>query len=150
MIARPDIGELVGKRIYIDTNILIYFVEGFEIYKNVLVELFEMARRGSVWFVTSELTLLEVLVGAKAARNTRAEAIYRHLLEESGWVELIPISRDILISAASVRVKHRLSIADAIHMVTSTACRCDVFMTNDKKLRIPDMIHVILLNDLID
>lgn len=150
MTNRPYINGLVGKRVYIHTNILIYFVEGFEIYKNILIALFEMARRGSVQFVTSELTLLEVLVGAKIAQNVRAEAIYRHLLEENGWIDLVPISRDVLIQGANVRGRYRLSTPDALHMATATTCRCDVLLTNDKKLHVSEALDVTLLSELID
>jgi predicted nucleic acid-binding protein len=147
MIERADRTEFVGKRTYIDTNILIYFVEGFEAYEDVLVGLFEMARRGSVQLATSELTLLEVLVGAKIAQNARAEAIYRQLLEDSGWIELVPVSRNVLIQAASIRGRHRLSIPDAIHLATATLCRCDILLTNDKEMRVAAALKVEILND---
>lgn len=51
-----------GSRVYIDTNIWIYSLEGFAPLAPALTALFERIDAGDLAAVTSELTLAEVLV----------------------------------------------------------------------------------------
>ena len=51
-----------GDRLYLDTNIFIYAVEGFKPHDRILRELFELIADQAVHAVTSELTLAEALI----------------------------------------------------------------------------------------
>lgn len=51
------IDRIMGQRIYLDTNIFIYAVEGYTEYLDVLTELFEKMDQGALTAVSSELTL---------------------------------------------------------------------------------------------
>lgn len=53
---------LVGDRIYLDTNIIIYALEGYSEYISSLEQLFTAIDEGKMGAVTSELTLAESLV----------------------------------------------------------------------------------------
>ena len=54
--------SLIGKRIYIDTNAIIYFGEGRSIFGESARAVFQQAALGGMALVTSELTVAEVLV----------------------------------------------------------------------------------------
>ena len=56
------IQDLASKIVYLDTAPLIYFIEGYSIYQKKLARLFDLADKGDLSFVTSTITLLEVLV----------------------------------------------------------------------------------------
>ena len=49
-----------GERVYLDTNIFIYALEGYPDFVDELTELFESLDAGNLSAVTSELTLAEV------------------------------------------------------------------------------------------
>lgn len=51
-----------GGRVYLDTNIFIYALEGYADFIDDLTELFASIDAGNIRAVTSELTLAEVLV----------------------------------------------------------------------------------------
>jgi hypothetical protein len=51
-----------GERVYLDTNIFIYALEGYPDFVEELAELFESLDEGNLSAGTSELTLAEVLV----------------------------------------------------------------------------------------
>ena len=70
----------VGDRLYLDTNVFIYYVEGHRRLAPVLAELFEMIDERAVSVFTSELTLAEVLVKPIADGNMHVAAIYERLL----------------------------------------------------------------------
>jgi len=42
-----------------------------------------------------------------------------------------------------------LKLPDAIHVATAQSIDCDIFLTNDKKIRTPKNIEVIILEDFI-
>lgn len=53
---------ITGSRVYLDTNIFIYAVEGYPKFQPELNVLFEAFDDGTLKAITSELTLAEVLV----------------------------------------------------------------------------------------
>ena len=54
--------RIAGNRVYLDTNLFIYALEGFPEYADRISELFAAVDRGVLSAVTSELTLAESLV----------------------------------------------------------------------------------------
>jgi predicted nucleic acid-binding protein len=66
---------LAGQTVYLDTNIVIYALEGFESYRSVLLELLNNLDQRVIRGVTSELTLSEVLV--KPLRDGNEKRIVR-------------------------------------------------------------------------
>lgn len=54
--------SLLDKTIFIDTAPFIYFIEVHSRFQEILLEIFQLNTEGKVYFQTSTLTLLEVLV----------------------------------------------------------------------------------------
>ena len=52
---------LLGRRVYIDTNIFIYAFEGYEPKADFLTQLLSALQQSSFIAITSELTLAEML-----------------------------------------------------------------------------------------
>ena len=50
-------------------------------------------------------------------------------------VTLTPISLNVLDKAAAIRAAHKTALPDAIHIATAIEAHCDVFMTNDRKMK---------------
>jgi predicted nucleic acid-binding protein len=50
------------KNCFLDTAPLIYFIEGHSEYQSLLLKLFDFNDKGGFSFITSSITLLEVLV----------------------------------------------------------------------------------------
>ncbi len=57
-----DIADLIGKVVYLDSNVFIYAVEGFAERRPFVEGPFRQIDSGRIDAVTSELTLAEVLV----------------------------------------------------------------------------------------
>ena len=134
--------------VYIDTQSVIYSVEKHPVYWPILQPLWQALKRGSVELFSSELTLLETLVGPYKARNSLLEVTYEQLLS-STEVRLLPITPEILRGAARLRADFNLRTPDAIHAATAHEHASDLFITNDSIFqRVPDL-PLILLNDLL-
>lgn len=139
------LADLLGRTVYLDTNIFIYAVEGYEPEQDFLGELFAAFGRGSLAAVTSEFTLAEILVKPIELGRKDVAALYTGLLQPSDHLAVVPVERPILIEAARQRAALRLRMPDAIHVATAVTAGCDVFLTNDGRLRLPPQVSLALL-----
>ena len=72
-------------------------------------------------------------------------ALYTGLLQPSDHLAVVPVERPILIEAARQRAALRLRMPDAIHVATAVTAGCDVFLTNDSRLKLPPHVSLALL-----
>lgn len=72
--------EFNQKRIFLDTAPLIYFIEGHSIYQDKLIEYFSSNDNGDFTFITSSITLLEVLVKPLKEGKRKLVAQYKNIL----------------------------------------------------------------------
>jgi len=54
----------------------------------------------------------------------------------------------LLIEASRLRSLAKNKLPDSIHLATALQCDCDIFIGNDKKLKISGDIEKIILEDL--
>lgn len=142
------IDRITGGRIYLDTNIVIYALEGYREFAPALVSLFQAIDENKIKAVTSELTLAESLVKPLMIGNRVIENVYLDMLQTSASFQVVAISRQILIEAARLRAKSRLlSLPDAIHFATAQLNECQTFLTNDKRLRSVSDFNVVILSE---
>src|SRR5579885_1807997 len=94
--------------VYVDTNAVIYRVERIEPYLAASAPLWDALDAGSASVVTSELTLLEVLVKPLRDGNTALASLYRTVLLGTAGFTCVPITRTILEAAAQLRAAHQL------------------------------------------
>jgi predicted nucleic acid-binding protein len=126
-----------GKRVYFDTNVFIYLVEGYVDFETSLHDIRDSIHHQEAEIFTSELTLSEVLVVPFRSNNTEFVNIYRQFIEDSGAFNLIPTTREAYIRASLFRAQMRLKMADAIHVATAVECGSDIFVSNDTGLKVP-------------
>lgn len=137
-----------GARVYIDTQIIIYTIEANPTYLNLLQPLWLQFQAGDIDLVTSELTLMEVLIFPLRQSNSALVNDYQQLLENSD-IQLAPIQRSILRGAADLRTTTSLKTPDAIHGATALAENCTVFLSNDRAFRNLPNLSVILLDEVL-
>ncbi len=121
-------------RIYIDTNIFIFALEGEDAeLRRVLVELFSTAQqKDAIRFVTSLITVSEALVRPYRLAHADLIAQYERTLLDSPWLQNIPVDLRILQTAAILRAQNlSLKLPDAIHLATALLLGCSVFLTAD-------------------
>ena len=118
-------------RIYFDTNIFIYALEGYPAFRSVLTDLFNALDRRDFLAVTSELTLAEALVKPLLDQHAERQAAYLQLLQPSASLQMVPVSREILIVAARLRAEASIKLPDAIHAATAQCPGCMHVLTND-------------------
>ena len=135
------IEQLQGDRIYVDTNVWIYAMEGVDKYADFLATVFE----SDMEIVTSELAIAESLVAPIRAQDVDKQNSYMDAIANVDNTTAIPINRRILLEAARVRSYTKLKLPDAIHAATALATNCTTFLTNDKQFRTVEGLSVLLL-----
>lgn len=143
--------------IYLDANVFIYAIEGDPEIADLAGGLFAAAETHGAPLATSELTLAEVLVRPERDRRPDRKQSFLDLLCFSGLVTLLPITRQILIDSATYRaVGHpgsrlpgqdrRNFLPDAIHVLSAMACGATDFVSQDRRIRLPDGMRAIPLD----
>src|SRR5207253_7631638 len=88
--------------VYLDANPIIYSVEKHPIYGPLLQPLWQAARLKTIEIVSSELVLMETLVGPLKAGDVALASAYE-LLFQQAQTRLFPITQAILREAARLR-----------------------------------------------
>lgn len=130
-----------GGPVYLDSNVFIDFIEGNEAISAPIRPLVYQLRQKPGQAVTSELTLAEVLAPSGGRkRPPHVRSLYSNLLVLGRFIDLRPISRDVLYETATLRATKatsRMKLLDAIHLATAVLAGCRIFMTRDRKIRVP-------------
>jgi predicted nucleic acid-binding protein len=134
--------------IYLDTNPIIYSVEKNPVYWLLLEPLWKAAKAGTVEIVSSDLTLMETLVGPLKSGDTALAHAYEQLFQQA-QTRLLPITHPILHEAARLRATIKLKTPDALHLATAQLASCVQFVTNDVGFRSAATIPIVILDDLL-
>jgi predicted nucleic acid-binding protein len=123
--------SLAGEHVYLDANTVIYAIEGYAKYSNLQAGLLIPLDAGVFTGITSEITLVETIVGPRKTGDTLTESDYRAFLTPSANLQIEPITLPILEKVIELRAQHGLKIPDAIHLATGMLARCTVYVTRD-------------------
>lgn len=143
-----ELNSQLGSLVYLDTNIIIYAVEGYETHAARIKVVLQGMTDGEITAVTSDLTLAEVLVKPKRDTNRNLEQAYRQFLLPTESFRNSAVSREILEAAADIRANSDLKLPDAIHFASAINQHCDSFLTNDDRFEGMSGIKVVLLSRL--
>lgn len=80
------------EKIIMDTNIVIYFLEGVQEYREYLQPLFEKAERNQLKIILSVITEAELLVKPYRDNNIEAVKAVRMLIDDFPNIQVIPVS----------------------------------------------------------
>ncbi len=128
--------------IYVDTNVLVYYVDGLSDLTPRATAFLNTARADGARLVTSELTIAECVYKWYRDRNPARVAIY-HDLFRSRFIEVYPLTGDLAIRAAEEGGALGLKLLDAIHYMSAIEAGCDVFVTADRKFRSTRYLEVV-------
>ncbi|HLN24011.1 MAG TPA: type II toxin-antitoxin system VapC family toxin [Patescibacteria group bacterium] len=132
-----------ARKIYIDANIVIYFLEGDSEHQDKTAALFRHAEEHDIPLLTSEITIAECLYGAYKAGKVELVEQYRTLFHAVGLFQLIPVEGSIAERAAKIGADRRLKLIDALHVTSALGVGCDVFVTNDRGIKSMDGLRVV-------
>ena len=120
-------------KVFLDTNIFIYFIEDEGKLGRMSFELFEKLSRRRDEVLTSTLTLGELLTKPMAAGRSDLVSRYEAALNSTG-VSLLAFDRAAAREYARVRQDKSIRPPDALQLSVAASAGCDLFVTNDKQL----------------
>lgn len=84
---------------------------------------------------TSAITLAELLPRPLATGQSDLVAFYLNLLSGQGTMDVVPVTRSILIASAEARARYSaVKLPDAIHLVTAMDRGCAAILSDDRRL----------------
>lgn len=120
-------------KVFLDTNIFIYFIEDEGRLGRLAFELFEKLSMRRDEVLTSALTLGEILAQPVAAERPDLVHRYEAALNSTG-VRLLSFDRAAAREYARVRKDRSIRAPDALQLSVAANAGCDLFVTNDKQL----------------
>jgi uncharacterized protein len=121
-------------RIYWDTMLFIYWLEGNPQFGKRVDAIWSRMQERNDQLITGTLALGEVLAGAYGggADSERVQEIRAAL--ESIVSAVIPFTAEAADLFGRIKGSLKVPSADAIHLACAASARTDLFLTNDKRL----------------
>lgn len=119
-------------RVFWDTNLFIYLLEGHGQRSQSVADLRERMLQRNDQLCTSTLTLGEVLVKPTEREDEALRRSYLDALSRS--VVLIPFDRAAALAYARIRGDRVIKAPDAIQLACAGTAQVDLFITNDDRL----------------
>lgn len=131
-------------RIYWDTMLFVYMLEGEPRFGPRVREIHDEVTRRGDRLCTSVFTAGEILTGpVKTGAAQVADRIRNYF--ESGAIEMLPFNFGTAMEYSRVRSANAVTAPDAIHLASAAQARIDLFLTNDQKLlrlRVPGISFI--------
>jgi len=124
-------------KIALDTNILIYFLEGTEPYASKVEKLLDSFMKGGNEGVISTINVAEVLTGFYAAGEEERAARTKRLLKglTLNGFKTVPVTFEIADLAASLKAKRGGMLPDALIVATAVNQAANLVYSQDEDLR---------------
>jgi len=120
-------------RIFWDSNLFIYFLEGNDERSAATKKLRKsMLDRGDQ-LLTSALTVGEILVKPTRVGNQALARLYEDVLGRTALI--LPFDMNAARCYAAIRTSTSIRGPDAIQLACASAARVDLFVTNDRRLQ---------------
>ncbi len=139
--------RLKGSRVYFDTNIFIYMLEGSKELSKPIDILQQGIQSQEFSVYSSELVFTEILPPLVRDDKTNIIKLTVSFLSQGSVFNLAPIDRDVSIQAGYLRGQSKMKSPDALHVATALFQKCDIFLTNDKGIKTPTGLERIILSD---
>src|SRR5262249_32454361 len=113
-----------------------------------LQPLWQAAQARTIEIASSDLALMETLIGPFKSGDTALANNYEQLFQQP-QTHLLPITHAILRQAAQLRATTKLKTPDAIHPDAGQQASCALFVTNDDGFRGVAGLPCVILKDLL-
>ncbi len=143
------LSRIQGKRVYIDTNIFVYFLERDERYFDVIVPFFQLFNDGLSLAHTGDAAVAETLYKPYRVGDVMRVSEFKLFFSDDELMTVLPHTTKIFELAAELSPKRGMKLIDALHYATAAISGCTFILTNDAGFSSYGGIEVIYLQDLI-
>ena len=123
------------KRIGLDSNVFIYFIEGIPAYRKLTRKIFDSIESGRNEGICSTLSLLEILVQPYKNNDDELVNQFYGLLTTYPHLTWVDMTLGIADQGAQLRATYKLKTPDAILLATAIQSDVTGFIGNDTRLK---------------
>ena len=148
MVSPSTLGRFLKKhkQVGLDSNILIYFIEGSPVYQKLTKKVFESIEAGNNMGVCSTLSLLEILVQPYRNKNEELVNQFYGMLTTYPHLTWVDMSLEIADLGAQFRAKYNLKTPDSILLATAVHSQASGFIGNDSKFKKVTEVDILMLS----
>ena len=145
-----EIARMAGHRVYLDTNVFVYFLDRNPDYFSVVAPIIEAIDSGLIIGYTGDAAIAETLVKPYQTGNPALVASFKAFFSMEDFLSIQPHDAGIFDLAAQLRAKRGLKFIDALHYATAIQAGCKFFLTNDGGIQSSDVLEVISVKILVE
>jgi predicted nucleic acid-binding protein len=138
-----------GQRVYVDTNVFIYFLERHDRYFESVVPFFQLFNDGLSLAYTGDAVVAETLYKPYQVNDTLRVSEFKEFFNNDEFITVLPHTKKVFELAAELSPKRGMKLIDALHYATAALAGCKFILTNDQGFTSSDSMEVILLDDLL-
>jgi len=127
--------EFRGRRVYLDANVLIYFLDGTPKRALEASAVLRASADGVFGAVTGDAAVAEVMVGPYRSGDPLVIRAVREFFRQPRLLEVLSHSPAAFDDAAMLRATQEMPFIDALHLATAAAAGCCAIITNNKRMK---------------
>jgi predicted nucleic acid-binding protein len=143
------LSRIRGQRVYVDTNIFIYFLERHDRYFESVVPFFQLFNDGLSLAYTGDAVVAETLYKPYQVNDTLRVSEFKEFFSNDEFITVLPHTKKVFELAAELSPKRAMKLIDALHYATAALAGCKFILTNDQGFTSSEPLEVILLDDLL-
>lgn len=137
-----------GNKKFIDTNLIIYYLELNEDFYPQIKDIFKKAEEGRIKLITSSLSYMEALIPVVKADDIILKAKYNYLFKGFEGLQVLDIDMEVAYIGAVIKAKYGIKTPDALQVGCAIRAGCDEFLTADTRLGVIKDINVTVIRPL--
>ena len=143
------LARIRGQRVYVDTNIFIYFFERHERYFDSVVPFFQLFNDGLSIAYTGDAVVAETLYKPYQIDDALRISEFKEFFSNDEFITVLPHSKKVFELAAELAPKRGMKLIDALHYATAALAGCKFILTNDAGFASSDAMEVLYLDGLL-
>jgi predicted nucleic acid-binding protein len=140
------LNQLHGRHVYLDTNVLIYFLDRNPDYFTVASAVIEAIESGSIAGYTGDAVVAEILVKPYRSGSIELVSGIKAFFQTENFLTICHHDAEAFDLAAQLRAKYNQKFIDALHYATAIRSGCHAIITNDNGIRNSENLDVISLS----
>ena len=143
------LSRIQGRRVYVDTNIFVYFLERHERYFDVVVPFFQLFNDGLSSAYTGDAAVAETLYKPYQVDNMVRVSEFKAFFDDDEFITVLPHTTKAFELVAELAPKRGMKLIDALHYATAVIAGCSFILTNDAGFSSSGEVEVLYLQDLL-
>ncbi|RKL63355.1 type II toxin-antitoxin system VapC family toxin [Thermoanaerobacteraceae bacterium SP2] len=127
------------KKVLIDTNVLIYFLEGNDEFGLASKKVLTLIKNAEVKGYVSVISLAELLVKPLKMKDAKLVTEINKFINNFPNLNLVSVDKHVATVAAQIRVEYGLKMPDALIVSSAISLKCGIITVNTgfRKIEIP-------------